>query len=99
MSIEFLGIKKLALPQNVTQSVFDRMKAERTKLINKAQFEGEAEATKIKSAADRQAADLLANAQADANRIEGEGQAEAAKTLGVFQLNPDLAVFQLELDA
>jgi membrane protease subunit HflC len=99
ISIEFLGIKRLGLPQNVTQSVFDRMKAERTKLISKAQYEGEAEATKIKSSAERQAADLIANAQADATRIEGQGQAEAAKTLAVFQQNPELEVFQLELAA
>lgn len=99
ISIEFLGIKKLGLPENVTQSVFDRMKAERTKLISKAQNEGEAEATKIRSAADRQAADIIANAQADARRIEGEGDAEAAKTLAVFQENPQLAVFQLQLEA
>jgi len=99
ISLEFLGIKKLGLPENVTQSVFDRMKAERTKFITEAQFKGEAEATKIKSAAERQAADVIANAQADATRIEGAGVAEAAKTLGVFQENPTLAVFQLQLEA
>jgi membrane protease subunit HflC len=99
ISIEFLGIRKLGLPENVTQSVFDRMKAERTKLINSAQYEGEAQATKIKSAAERQAADLIANANADATRIQGAGEAEAAKMLGVFQQNPELAVFQLQLDA
>jgi membrane protease subunit HflC len=99
MSIEFLGIKKLGLPENVTQTVFDRMKSERQKLISKAQFEGEARATEIKSAAERQAADVIANAQAAATQIEGQGVAEAAKTLGVFQQNPELAVFQLRLEA
>jgi membrane protease subunit HflC len=99
ISIEFLGIKKLGLPENVTQTVFDRMKSERQKLINEALFKGEAEATKIKSAAERQAADVIANAQAAATRIEGEGVAEAAKTLSVFQQNPELAIFQLQLEA
>ncbi len=99
ITIEFLGIKKLGLPENVTQSVFDRMKAERTKYITEAQFKGEAEATKIRSAAERQAADLIANATADATRIQGAGEAEAAKMLGVFQQNPQLAVFMLQLDA
>jgi membrane protease subunit HflC len=99
MSIEFLGIKKLGLPENVTQTVFDRMKSERQKLISDAQFKGEAEATKIKSAAERQAADVIANAQAAATQIEGQGVAEAAKTLSVFQQNPELAVFQLRLEA
>ena len=99
ISIEFLGVKKLGLPESVTQTVFDRMKSERTVLISEAQFQGEAEATKIKSAAERQAADVIANAQADATRIEGAGVAEAAKTLSVFQQNPELAIFQLQLEA
>ena len=99
ISIEFLGVKKLGLPESVTQTVFDRMKSERTVLISEAQFKGEAEATKIKSAAERQAADVIANAQADATRIEGAGVAEAAKTLSVFQQNPELAIFQLQLQA
>jgi membrane protease subunit HflC len=99
ISIDFLGIKKLGLPESVTQTVFDRMKSERQVLISEAQFQGEAEATKIKSAAERQAADVLANAQAEATRIEGSGVAEAAKTLSVFQQNPELAIFQLQLEA
>ena len=99
MSIEFLGIKKLGLPESATQTVFDRMKSERQKYISEAQYQGEAEATKIKSAAERQAADLIANAQAAATRIEGEGVAEAAKTLTTFQQNPELAVFELQLQA
>ncbi len=99
MSLEFLGIKKIGLPESVTQTVFDRMKSERQKYINEAQFEGEKQATEIKSTAERQAADLLANAQATATRIQGEGMAEAAKNLSVFQQSPELAVFQLELDA
>jgi membrane protease subunit HflC len=99
MSIEFLGIKKLGLPEQVTQTVFDRMKAERQKYISQSQFEGEKEATEIKSTAERQAADVIANAQAVATRIEGEGVAEAARNLSVFQQDPELAVFQLQLDA
>ena len=99
MSIEFLGLKKIGLPEQVTQSVFDRMKAERQKYISKAQFEGEREATQIRSSAERQASDVLANARAVATHIQGEGEAEAAKTLSVFQQNPELAVFQLQLDA
>ena len=99
ISIEFLGVKKLGLPESVTQTVFDRMKSERTVLISEAQFKGEAEATKIKSAAERQAADVIANTQADATRIEGAGVAEAAKTLSVFQQNPELSIFQLQLQA
>jgi modulator of FtsH protease HflC len=99
MEIEFLGIKKLGLPESITQTVFARMTSERTVLISKLQYAGEAEAQKIRSAADRQAAETIANADAAATRIRGEGEAEAAKTLPIFQQNPELANFLLRITA
>jgi membrane protease subunit HflC len=99
ISIEFLGIKKLGLPESVAQAVFTRMTSERQVLISKLQYTGEAEAQEIRSAADRQAAETVANADADATRIRGEGEAEAAKTLPVFQQNPELANFLLRISA
>src|SRR5208282_900058 len=71
--IEFLGIKKLGLPASVTEAVFTRMKSERNILISQAQNDGKAEAIKIKANADRQASETLADAHAEATRIEGEG--------------------------
>jgi membrane protease subunit HflC len=79
--------------------VFARMTSERNILISKANNEGQADAIRIRANADRQANETLANAQAQATRIEGEGVAEAAKTLSVFQQNPELAIFQLKLEA
>ncbi|HWH70827.1 MAG TPA: hypothetical protein VNT26_15670, partial [Candidatus Sulfotelmatobacter sp.] len=95
----FLGIKKLGLPENVTQSVFERMTSERQVLISKSQYEGEAEAQKIRSEADRKAAELLANAEGQATQIRGKGEAEAAKSLAVFKENPELANFIFRLNA
>ena len=83
----------------MTQTVFDRMKSERQVLISLAENQGKAKAQEIQSAADAEAAKTIANAQAAATRIQGEGEAEAAKTLPVFQQNPDLAVFLLRIDA
>jgi modulator of FtsH protease HflC len=99
ITIEFLGIKKLGLPESVTQTVFDRMKSERQVLISRAENDGRAQAQIIQSAADRQAADTLNNAMAEAIRIQGAGEAEAAKVLPVFQRNPELAVFLLRISA
>ena len=100
MQLEFLGFQKIGLPENVTQTVFDRMKAERQVLISAAENDGKAQAQIIESAADRQAASTVANAEAEAIRIQAQGQAEAARTtLPVFQQNPDLANFLLRLDA
>lgn len=99
IAIEFLGLKKIGLPESVTEAVFARMKSERNILISQAKNEGQAEAIKIKANADRQASETLAKAQAEATRIQGEGVAEAAETLPIFQKNPDLAVFLLRLKA
>ena len=97
IDIEFLGIKKIGLPDSVTQAVFDRMTSERQVLISKSQYEGEAEAQKIRSEADRQAAEMLAAAAGQATQIRGKGEAEAAKYLAAFQQNPKLAVFLFDL--
>jgi membrane protease subunit HflC len=99
IQLEFLGFKKIGLPESVTQAVFTRMTAERTVKINLLVYDGEKQATIIKSAADRQAADTISQATAAATRIEGAGVAEAAKTLPVFQQNPELANFLLRISA
>ncbi|HXA44186.1 MAG TPA: protease modulator HflC, partial [Candidatus Angelobacter sp.] len=99
ISLEFLGLKKIELPESVTASVFERMKADRQLLINKEQYEGEKEATIIRADADRQAAETIANAQAAAIRIRGEAEAAAAPTLRVFEKNPELYIFLLRIEA
>jgi membrane protease subunit HflC len=98
IEINFLGLKKIELPESVTQTVFTRMTADRNVLSRRWENEGEAEAKKIRSAADRQAAEMLADAQADATRIRGEGEAAAAKILLTFQQNPQLANFLLRIE-
>lgn len=99
IEIEFLGIKKLEFPESVTQDVFKLMTADRQKLISKTQAEGEAEASRIRSSADSQSVIMLANANADATRIRGEAQAKAAEYFAIFEKNPDLAKFLLNLNA
>jgi membrane protease subunit HflC len=99
LQIEFLGLKRLGLPENVTASVFERMQAERKRLADTSQFEGEAEAQSIRSGADRKAAMVLADASAQAMAIRGKGEAEAAKSLTAFQQNPELANFIFRLNA
>jgi len=99
VSFEFLGIKKLGFPDSVTQSVFERMTSERQVLISRSQFEGEAQAQIIRSAAELQASKMLTAAEGQATQIRGKGEAEAAKSLAVFQQNPQLASFLFRLSA
>jgi len=97
--IEYLGIKKMELPEAVTQSVFDRMTSERKLLADKLDSEGLSEAAKIRSTADREAGEKISMAESEARKIRGKGEAVAADVLPVFQQNPELANFLLRLEA
>ena len=99
IELEFVAFKKIELPQSVTQSVFDRMKSERQVLISSEQNRGITEAAMIKSTADRIAAEAIYNANATARAIQGQGQAEAARVLPIFEQNPALANYLLRLDS
>ena len=99
IQLDFLGFKKIELPESVTATVFSRMTAERQQIINSLQYAGDAESNNIASAADRLAASVVNNAIADATRIRGEGEAAAAQVLPVFQQNPELANYLLRIDA
>lgn len=98
LQVDFLGINKLGLPESVIATVFERMTSERKVKADKLQYEGEAQATKIRSSADRAAAEMISTADSEARRIRGQGEAVAAETLPVFQQNPELAVFLLRLE-
>ena len=75
------------------------MTSERKVLADQLQYEGEADAQKIRSDAERKAQEMLAGAQGEATGIKGQGEAEAAKSLSVFQQNPALASFLFRLNA
>ncbi|MBX3744651.1 MAG: protease modulator HflC [Verrucomicrobiae bacterium] len=99
IEVEIARIKRIGLPESVTEKVFDRMRAERTKEVERLKAEGEEEAIKIRSAADLERDKLLAQADAQATRIRGEGEAEAARSFSVFQQNPNLAILFLKLNS
>jgi modulator of FtsH protease HflC len=99
ISIDYLGIKKLGLPESVTQSVFDRMTAERKGLADKLDAEGLAEARKIRSSAELAASKVISSAESKAREIRASGETVAADLLPVFQQNPELANFLLRLEA
>jgi len=99
IEVKFLGIKKLGLPESVTQKVFDRMTAERQREVERLKAQGEAEAMRIKSEADLGRDKILSEAEKKASAIRSEGDAEAAKSYEVFREHPELAVFLLQLNS
>lgn len=97
--IEYLGVKRLGLPESVTESVFALMTADRKKLADQLSEEGNSAARKIKASADREAQLIISTAEGEARRIRGEGDAVAAAVYPVFQQNPELDKFLRELEA
>jgi membrane protease subunit HflC len=73
-------IKSIELPEDVRESVFRRMSADRQKEANLYRFEGREEAERIRSDADRQVQVLLAEAEREGQRTRGAGDARATET-------------------
>ena len=72
-------IKAIELPDDVRESVFRRMAADRQKEANLYRFEGRESAERISADADRQAQIILAEAQRDGQKIRGEGDARSTE--------------------
>jgi modulator of FtsH protease HflC len=99
MKIELVGIRRLGLPESITTSVFERMRAERQRLVAMYQTEGEREAKIIRANAEGQANEILAQARAEAIRVTGEAELKAQEYYAVFEQKPELAIFLLQLKA
>jgi membrane protease subunit HflC len=71
-------IKRVDLPESVSENVYRRMEAERKQVANELRSTGAAEAEKIKADADKQKEVIVAEAYRDAQRVKGEGDAKAS---------------------
>ena len=84
----------------ITESVYRRMEAERKRVANELRSTGAAEGEKIRADADRQREVILANAYRDAQKVKGEGDAQAAQSFSeAFGRDPQFAQFYRSLDA
>jgi modulator of FtsH protease HflC len=93
-------ITRVDYAETITESVYRRMEAERKRVANELRSTGAAEGEKIRAEADRQREITVANAYRDAQKIKGEGDAEAAKIYGeAFGQDPQFAKFYRSLDA
>ncbi|MCK7592611.1 protease modulator HflC [Pseudomarimonas salicorniae] len=97
-----IRIKRIDLPEDgqVIGSVFERMRAERLRVANELRAEGTEQSETIRSNADRQRAIIVAEAERDAQRLRGEGDAEAADTYArAYQDNVEFYAFYRSLEA
>ena len=92
--------KRADLPEEVEQSVFDRMRAERQRESSLFRAQGEEQANIIRAQADREATVTRAEGEREAQRLRGEGEAEA---IGIYaealSQDPEFFAFTRRLEA
>ena len=95
-----IRIKRADFPAEVAGRIFERMRSDREKISRRLRAEGEEEARRRRAAAEREVEVILAEADRDANRLRGEGAAEAISILAdALNQDPEFFSFRRSLDA
>ena len=102
IEIQLVKIKKLDLPEENKDAVYNRMITERKNIAAAYKAQGESEAQKIRNTTDRETAVMISEAEAKADQLEAEGEAEYMRILSDAYNDPDKAEYYLfvrQLDA
>jgi len=93
-------VKKIDLPPEVSESVYQRMRAERERVARDLRAKGGEAAERIRADADRQRTVILAEAYKESEQIRGEGDAKAAEIYAsAFNQNKGFFSFHRSLNA
>ena len=93
-------VKRIDLPSNLSNSVYERMKTERNRIAEQLRAEGRETAEKIRADADKQRTIILANATKEAEKIRGDGDATATATYAeAYNRDPEFYDFTRSLKA
>ena len=93
-------IKRIDLSQEVSNSVYRRMQAERNRVAKEFRSKGAEEAEIIRAAADKKRTIILADAYRDSEMIRGEGDATSAKNYAkAYSQNADFYSFYRSLES
>jgi membrane protease subunit HflC len=93
-------LKRVELPQDVSESVYRRMEAERRAVAAELRSLGASEAEKIRAEADKDREVIIAEAYRDAQRVKGEGDAKAAAIYAkAYGENAEFYAFYRSLEA
>lgn len=102
MGIQILDVRlrRVDLPKEVSESVYQRMEAERKSVANELRSQGAAAAEKIRADADKQREVIIAEAFREAQKIKGQGDATAAQIYAqAFGKNPEFYAFYRSQEA
>lgn len=93
-------LQRVDYVEQINNSVYERMKAERSRVANELRSTGFADSEKIRADADRQRVVILAQAYKEAQTVSGAGDAEAAKIYAqAFGQNAEFYKFYRSLEA
>ncbi|MHA6963199.1 protease modulator HflC [Zobellella denitrificans] len=93
-------IKQINLPTEVSNSIYQRMRAERTAVAREHRSEGREQAEIIKAEADRRVTVMIAEAQRNSRTLRGEGDAQAARIYAdAYAADPEFFSFIRSLEA
>ncbi|MAF30728.1 MAG: HflC protein [Magnetococcales bacterium] len=93
-------IKRADWPAKISQAVYQRMNAERNKEAKEIRAQGAEKAQEIKATAEKERTIILANAQRDAQKLRGEGDAESIRiTAEAFSKDAEFYSFIRSLEA
>jgi membrane protease subunit HflC len=93
-------VKKIDLPPEVSESVYNRMRAERERVARDLRAKGAEAAERIRADADRQRTVTLADAYKEAEQTRGQGDGKAAEIYAdVYQKDPEFYAFYRSLNA
>jgi len=100
ISLVDFRIKQVEFMDEVRNSVYQQMAAERARIATDRRFTGRAEAEKRRAGADREVTVILANAYRDGQLIRGEGDAKAAEVYAsAYTRDPEFYAFYRSIDA
>jgi membrane protease subunit HflC len=100
VTIVDVRVKRIDLPDEVSGSVFERMRQERARVASQLRAEGAEQSEKLRAEADRQRTVMLAEAYREAEQIRGEGDARAADIYAqAFTQNTEFYYFYRSLEA
>jgi membrane protease subunit HflC len=93
-------VKRIDLPAEVSESVYERMRAERERVARDLRARGAEAAERIRADADRQRTEIVADAYREGEVLRGEGDAKSAEVYAnAFQKNAEFYTFWRSLGA
>ncbi|AFL72481.1 protease modulator HflC [Thiocystis violascens] len=95
-----IRVKKIDLPPEVSESVYQRMRAERERVARDLRAKGAEAAERIRADADRQRTVIVAEAYKESEELRGEGDARATEIYAAaFNQDPSFYAFYRSLNA